>query len=174
LASPVGSSNLDFNISSSFLLILSSMILYNQGPGREDLTCNHRDISVPHASIGGTPRDTERIFASGNERSNIVFPNSGVKDAGIKLRSTDKFAAVLEFMNENPEDKVVYLTMTYDFVPGHPFHDDVKPLWFDVRQCGTSEVNPPIGKRKLLVFSESPAYRSNQISSILGGLHVEC
>ena len=111
-----------------------------------DYTCNHRDISVPHAVVGRTPRNSERIFASGNERTNIIFPDAGVKDAGIKLRKTDQFGAVLEFMNENTEDKIVYLTMTYDFIPGHPFKDDIRPLWFDVRQCGTSEVNPPKGK----------------------------
>jgi hypothetical protein len=119
------------------------LILYNSGPGREDPTCNDRDISVPHAVIGFTPRNAQRIFASGNERTNIIFPEAGVKDAGIKLRATDKFSAVLEFMNDNDVDKIVYLTMTYDFIPGHPFQDDIRPLWFDVRQCGTSEVNPP-------------------------------
>jgi hypothetical protein len=123
------------------------MILYNSGPGREDYTCNHRDVSVPHAVIGSTPRATERIFASGNERVRISFTDGGVKDAGMKLRSTDKLGAVLEFMNENSEDKIVYLTMAYDFIEGHPFKNDVRALWFDVRQCGTSEVNPPRGKR---------------------------
>jgi hypothetical protein len=40
------------------------------------------------------------------------------------------------------------MTVTYDIVPGHPYKDEIKVVWFDVRQCGTSEVNPPEGKSK--------------------------
>jgi hypothetical protein len=125
------------------------MILFNVGPGREDLTCSHRDVSLPHAVAGATPRNSERIFASGNERTEAILPNMGVMDAGYKLKSSDKFNLVLEFMNENPEDKLIYLTMTYDFLDGHPFKDNISIQWYDVRQCGTSEVNPPKGKGRL-------------------------
>lgn len=119
------------------------MVLFNVGEGREDPTCAYRDISLPHATIGSTSRNSERIFASGNERSKGVFADWGVNDVGYKMKSTDKLAALVELMNQTPEDKVVYMTMTYEVVPGHPFKDDVKIVWFDVRQCGTSEVNPP-------------------------------
>lgn len=122
------------------------MVLFNVGPGRQDYPCSDRDVSVPHVTIGATARNSERIFASGNERTVGVIPQWGVKDAGYKLLGTDKFAALVELMNMNPEDKVVFLTMTYDILPGHPFKDEVKIVWFDVRQCGTSEVNPPKGK----------------------------
>ena len=45
-------------------------------------------------------------------------------------------------MNMNPGAKTVYLTMYYDFVEGHPSHfGEVKPVWFDVAQCGISEVS---------------------------------
>jgi hypothetical protein len=41
----------------------------------------------------------------------------------------------------NPGAKTVYLTMYYDYVDGHPSHfQEVKPVWFDVAQCGISEV----------------------------------
>jgi len=68
-------------------------------------------------------------------------------DVGYKLKATDKFAALVELMNQTPEDQTVYLTMTYDFVKGHPFKDDVKIVWFDIRQCGTSEYNPPKSRK---------------------------
>lgn len=71
-----------------------------------------------------------------------------ITDAGYKLYDTDQFSALIELMNENMEDKTVYLTMTYDIVRGHPYKDDIKILWMDVRQCGTSEVNPPKGQSK--------------------------
>jgi hypothetical protein len=45
-------------------------------------------------------------------------------------------------MNMNAGAKTVYLTMYYDYVEGHPAHfKEVKPVWFDVAQCGTSEVS---------------------------------
>jgi hypothetical protein len=126
------------------------MVLFNIGVGREDFPCSGRDISVPHATIGATPRNSERIFASGNERTVGVFSDWGVKDAGYKLKQTDKFAALVEIMNENMEDKFVYMTVTYDVIQGHPFKDDVKVVWFDIRQCGTSQANPPKGQRKFV------------------------
>jgi hypothetical protein len=44
-------------------------------------------------------------------------------------------------MNMNPGSKTVYLVMYYDFVEGHPNNfREVKPVWFDVAQCGISEV----------------------------------
>jgi hypothetical protein len=124
------------------------MVLFNVGSGRVDATCGDRDISLPHATIGMTPRNSERIFASGNERSPAIFPDWGVKDAGYKLNKGDKLAALVELMNQTPEDQTVYLTMTYDLIQGHPFKDEIKMVWFDVRQCGSSEVNPPEGKCK--------------------------
>jgi hypothetical protein len=45
-------------------------------------------------------------------------------------------------MNMNAGAKTVYLTMYYDYVDGHPANfQEVKPVWFDVAQCGISEVN---------------------------------
>lgn len=45
-------------------------------------------------------------------------------------------------MNMNAAAKTVYLTMYYDYVDGHPSNfQEVKPVWFDVAQCGISEVN---------------------------------
>jgi hypothetical protein len=44
-------------------------------------------------------------------------------------------------MNMNPAAKTVYLVMYYDYVEGHPNNfREVKPVWFDVAQCGISEV----------------------------------
>jgi hypothetical protein len=48
-------------------------------------------------------------------------------------------------MNMNVPNKVVYMTMTYDVIDGPlpPGWKDVKTVWFDAKQCGTSEVQPP-------------------------------
>jgi hypothetical protein len=45
-------------------------------------------------------------------------------------------------MNMNPASKQVWMTMYYDYVEDHPAGwDEMKPVWFDVNQCGTSEVS---------------------------------
>jgi hypothetical protein len=42
------------------------------------------------------------------------------------------------------EDKTVYMTMTYDYVEGRPAGiGNVKAIWLDAAQCGTSEIFPP-------------------------------
>jgi hypothetical protein len=109
-------------------------VLINIGPGREDSACSHRDISLPHISIGAKSRNSERFWTSGNERTSANFSEWGATDAGYKLKPTDKFAGIVELMNQNIEDKVVWLTMTYTIVDGHPYKDDIRVVWYDVRQ----------------------------------------
>lgn len=147
------------------------MILFNAGPGRSDETCSSRDISVPHVSIGYTSRNSERIFASGNERSIASFADWGTKDAGYKVQSTDIFAALIELMNQNMKDELVYLTMNYDIVPNHPFKDEVKIIWLDVRQCGTSEVLPPKGQNQFLLGYNWTSTIDGQVIGSIGHVH---
>jgi hypothetical protein len=45
-------------------------------------------------------------------------------------------------MNMNMQAKEAYLTIYYDYVDGHPAAmSEVKPVWLDAFQCGTSEVS---------------------------------
>jgi hypothetical protein len=130
------------------------MVLVNIGPGRSDATCDWLPISAPHMIAGSLPRNSERIFSSGNERTKVIFPTWNKNDVGYKLKTTDKFALIVDLMNENMVDKVVYLTMTYDIVPGHPAnYGDIKPVWFDVAQCLTSEWPAPYDKGNYTVPS---------------------
>jgi hypothetical protein len=92
----------------------------------------------------GIPSNTERIFASGNERTLIDY-NPGPTGSGYHLNANDKFAYLVDLMNMNMDERVVYVTMTYDYVEG-PLPQgwsDVKMVWLDAFQCGTSEVAPP-------------------------------
>ena len=124
------------------------MVLYNVGPGRQEETCKDREISAAHASAGATARTSERIFASGNERTIVNFQDLGYNSTGYKIQSTDRFNILLELMNMNIDHKIMYLTMTYDIIEGHPFKEEVRPVWLDVRNCGSSEYNPPDGTSK--------------------------
>lgn len=67
---------------------------------------------------------------------------------GYKIRPSDRIAALLEIMNENPRVEVVYFTITWDILDGHPLPYEPVAVWHDIGNCGTSEVNPPDGKGK--------------------------
>jgi len=57
------------------------------------------------------------------------------------MQPADRLGIIVDLMNMNPSSKQVYLTMYYDYIEGHPSDfAEVKPVWFDVAQCGTSEV----------------------------------
>jgi len=148
---------------------LHHMAMFTIGEGRQDATCRERDVSLPHVFIGATAKSSERFMASGNERTPFGF---GIDTkAGYMLRPSDTFAMAIDLMNENTVDKKVYITMTYDYIEGHPQGwDDVLPVWLDVRQCGTSEVTSPQSKGN---FSINYDWTSDVNGEILGaGGHV--
>jgi hypothetical protein len=60
---------------------------------------------------------------------------------GYPIFPADRFGLIADLMNMNPTSKQVWMTMYYDYVEDHPSGwDEMKPVWFDVAQCGTSEV----------------------------------
>jgi hypothetical protein len=119
------------------------MVAFLVGPGRSDATCANK-MSLPHVAIMSSGSGSERFFASGNERSVISLPSWNITNAGYPVRKADRLALIIDLMNQNAEDKVVYLTMYYDYVEGiRKDWTEVKPVWFDVAQCAFSEVFPP-------------------------------
>jgi hypothetical protein len=127
---------------------LHHAVLFAIGPGRKDLTCSEYEVSVPHMGVNTTPRTSERFFAIGNERVPLVFPDLGHDDVGYRIREEDTFAALIDLANENPEDAVVYFTMIWDIIDGHRLPGDVTMVWHDIRNCGSSEANPPKSQSK--------------------------
>lgn len=81
-------------------------------------------LSLPHMAIGSDASKSERFYSSGNERSEARFTPPWAKPEdpilGYHLNPTDKFAFIVDLMNQNMEDKTVYMTMTYDYVEGRP------------------------------------------------------
>lgn len=124
------------------------MVMFNIGSGRVDQTCQNAYSSLPHANVGCTPSTCERMFASGNERTPVTIVDwasmkAGGKLAGYHVKPSDSFAFIIDLMNDSGSDKTVYVTMTYDYVDGWPSNmDDMRPVWFDVDQCGLSEASP--------------------------------
>jgi len=123
-------------------LWLHHMVLFNIGTGAWDATCTA--FGLPHMIVGSLPASSERIFSSGNERTTVFFnPQwTNTTNMGYPVYSKDRFGLITDLMNMNAGAKTVYLTMYYDYVDGHPSHfQEVKPVWFDVAQCGISEVS---------------------------------
>lgn len=146
---------------------LHHMVLFNTGPKRFDPTCVGQ-TSLPHILVSSSPDKSERLMASGNERTTTRFnsPYTPDEKLGYYMNPADKFSFIVDFMNENKEEKTVYLTMTYDFVDGRPpGFSNFRSIWLDVAQCGTSEVTPPSGKK---VFEISQNWNANLNADILG------
>lgn len=121
------------------------MVLLNQGPGRMDPTCVGK-TSLPHMVVGSDAGHSERVFSSGNERTRVLFTPPFAPDAkmGYFVNKADKFLFIVDLMNMNQVDHTLYMTITYDFIDGRPTgFDNMKAIWLDAAQCGTSEVIPP-------------------------------
>lgn len=80
---------------------LHHMVLFTQGPGRSDPTCLGTPVSMPHMIVGGTPQNSERFWSSGNERTQAIMPEWNENNVGYKLKKTDKFALIVDLMNDN-------------------------------------------------------------------------
>jgi hypothetical protein len=125
------------------------MVSITVGPTRWDPTCASDPVSLPHFGVGTNSLASERSFSSGNERTPISLSSQstflkGAK-SGYHLYKEDSYRFIVDLMNMNMEDKIVYLTITYDLLEG-PLPSgwmDLKPVWFDIDQCGQSEVHAP-------------------------------
>jgi hypothetical protein len=148
-------------------LWLHHMVVMNIGVGREDATCSGNSFSLPHILLGTSPKMSERIFSSGNERTEAFLPDWNIKDVGYKLKKNDRFSLIVDLMNENLETALVYMTIYYDFVPGLPEHyDHMRPVWLDIAQCLTSEYPAP--KQTGWFAVDAPQWTSTFDGEIIG------
>jgi hypothetical protein len=94
--------------------------------------------------------------------------------SGYHITKEDKFAYLVELMNMNMKDTTVYLTMTYDYLEGAlpTGWKDIKTVWLDANQCGTSEVKPPKEDGPFTIESKpwTPNFEG-RIVSAMGHLH---
>ncbi|KAK3079560.1 hypothetical protein LTS18_004554, partial [Coniosporium uncinatum] len=150
---------------------LHHMVALNAGPGRMDPTCMGK-MSLPHMVVGSNPATSERMYSSGNEGNFAMFspPFAGAEKLGYFMEDTDKLSFIVDLMNQAPEDKTVYMTMTYDYLPataggGRPDgFGNIKAVWLDVNQCGTSEMAPPATDK----YSLKADWTANFEGEILG------
>jgi hypothetical protein len=107
---------------------------------RADPTCQKNRNSLPHWVVGFSAATSERFWASGNERTPINFLDWGFKDLGYRMAKDDVLSMIVDLMNMNMGDQILYVVIKYDYFDGKPAGmSEVKPIWLDVDQCGFSE-----------------------------------
>jgi hypothetical protein len=136
-------------------LWLHHMVHFAQGPTRWDAVC-YKGFSLPHVAVFMGVGSAERYFSSGNERSAFDFNRGGTdmaKGTGYHITSADKYAFLVDLMNTNMEDKVVYMTMTYDLLEGAlpKGWSSTKTVWLDANRYVWSH---------LLIHQEWPSVHS--------------
>jgi hypothetical protein len=95
------------------------------------------------ATCGGTWLGLagERFFASGDERTPIVFPAG----YGYRVRWYDSWNSLVEVMNHAPVERTVYVQVTYTYRATWESVRHVRPVWLDIDSCGDSEYAIPAG-----------------------------
>jgi hypothetical protein len=123
------------------------MVHFVEGPTRWDPVC-YATGSLPHIDVRVSVARAERNYFCGNERTAFDYNPNGHNSSvgtGYQVQAADKFHYLVDLMNQHMEDKLVYLTMTYDIIPGQlpSGWKDTKAFWLDATGCLTSEVYPP-------------------------------
>jgi len=160
-------------------LWLHHMVAINNN-GRADATCGSNPASLPHLDVGTMAATAERFFSSGNERTVIDTWAWAPKKVGYYFKKGDTMSFIVDLMNMNDRASKVYMTITYEYVPGKPAGFlAARPVWFDADQCGVSDVKPK-AQRGSYVISSRP-WSANFDGSIIamgahlhdGGTHLE-
>jgi hypothetical protein len=121
---------------------LHHVVFVATGPNRTDNAC---------------PLPTERFFSSGNERTPTAFGDviGATTKSVFQLRPSDNISAQLELMNMSEEQKKVYLTVDWEYIPGNrpQGFGIAKAMWLDITGCGISSYGPPAGKLQFTIPS---------------------
>lgn len=142
--------------------MLHHMVLLASGSGRTDLMC-----PTGFGGVSGS-QFTERIFASGNERTPVDFTGSNL---GVKLGSSDQLHLVADLMNIKTSPQTVYIEVEYKWATGtdNTSRTGVRPVWLDVDGCGDSEFNAPFGLSDQVLNVTAPI--SGAVVGAAGHLH---
>ncbi|OAA64219.1 hypothetical protein SPI_02866 [Niveomyces insectorum RCEF 264] len=107
---------------------------------RSDATCS-----------GPLGNDTQRIFASGNERLPVDLTVGGSRKAGYYVAPNDTFGLVVELMNSEADARPAVVTLTWDYVAKDARNNTgagfaaVVPLWLDIDgACGAFTNNSEV------------------------------
>jgi hypothetical protein len=135
----------------------------------------HKGLKDPTCPAPGPPG--ERIFASGNERSDIFMTDMTGKafKSGYHIKPESQLSMELELMNLTPKPMPVYLTVTYEYMDGPPQEGwlSTRPVYLDVTGCYTASETKPPKNKELFTLDMKPwvAPWAGQLISVMGHLH---
>jgi hypothetical protein len=113
------------------------------------------------------PNWPQRIFASGNERSDMVLPAG----YGYRVAAADNWNMLVELMNMSMKTQNVQVQVTYYYLPASANVRPVTPLWLDENNCGNSDYAIPAGHSDKVWNYKVPATGAGDIVAIGGHLH---
>ena len=113
------------------------------------------------------PSWPQRIMASGNERTDIVFP----RGYGYHVGAGESWSMLAELMNMSMRTQKVEPQLTYYWVPASRHLHPVTPLWLDENECGNSLYSIPKGRSDTVWHYTVPASIAGPIVSIAGHVH---
>jgi hypothetical protein len=113
------------------------------------------------------PTWPQRIFASGNERSDMVLPAG----YGYRVTATDNWNMLVELMNMSMQTQNVQVQVTYYYLPASANVRPVMPMWLDENNCGNSDYAIPAGHSNTVWNYKVPATGAGDIVAIGGHLH---
>ncbi|KAH8885837.1 hypothetical protein GQ53DRAFT_876673 [Thozetella sp. PMI_491] len=119
------------------------------------------------------PELPERFFASGNERTELVFPSNENRKYGYYV-GHDPWALSVELMNQASQRRDAVITLEAGYVPGNPIeYTKTTALWLDITgYCGSAFMKVPSGE-DILTFQLDPPWRSQVSGDIItAGGHV--
>jgi stress up-regulated protein Nod 19 len=129
---------------------LHHMVLFNAGDGRTDATCGTSFLGF----LG------QRFFASGDERTPIVAqPGYGY------YVGNGSFNLIWDLASMSRERETVSYQVTFLWMPASEAGDmtDLEPVWFDVDQCGDSNIDLPAGQS-----TRTWTWNANRVGDIVG------
>jgi hypothetical protein len=105
--------------------------LVNTGPEAKDGTCKRPAYDL--------------FFSTGNERSTLIYNNPDAKkQAGYYLRPSDNFLLQSEVINNELEDKQVWIHMDYEYIPGKlPDQQQTKVVWLSAASAPCESKTEP-------------------------------
>ena len=119
-------------------IYLHHAAIINVGPEAKDGTCARPAYDL--------------FFSTGNERSTIIYNNpNATQQAGYYIKSSDNFVLQSEVINNELEDKDVWIYMNYEYIPGKvPGHQQTKVIWLSTegKPCERkSDLNTILGSK---------------------------
>jgi hypothetical protein len=130
--------------------MLHHFVMFNSST--HDLTC---------------PNWPQRIFASGNERSDMVLPAG----YGYRVAATDNWNMLVELMNMSMRTQNVQVQVTYYYLPASANVRPVTPMWLDENNCRNSDYAIPAGHSNTVWNYKVPATGAGDIVAIGGHVH---